>query len=436
MGSLGYSCLVCMDQPRAVRLEPCGHAYFCYDCATRMPRAQCPVCRTMVENLRPVKRQLRTNSTSARQSFNAMRELTRTISFGSRTNSPSDLQGLPLRHSITVQHQRNDRFGPKTEPERPRRILFVGTRESNVAQLVWKIRQRFPVEDAKSIELTGHHLVAEAQGRPNAQVDEKFLRIKAFTPFREELDQQTLNSLKASQPDVVVFCFSESSLPSFEKVVQWDLGIFDDSWDVQRIWVQTTKAACRGSGYSRVSLQEVQNGINYVSGQRACVACRLDTPYDRGVYTIAQILAGKKPKGINFGTLSARRLVRTLKSMTRLASTISNACRQAFKASLALESEQPLVSERDSNAPLEGMNNEQDDSLDGEREDVRNTQDLWHDANEGLDHSFIPLSCIGPATVGKSSATTTALQSTILLSEFGLSVMQRMGTNLIRLLGF
>ncbi len=49
--SVLYNCMVCMDQQRTMRLEPCGHMATCASCTERIIEicgSLCPLCRTPV----------------------------------------------------------------------------------------------------------------------------------------------------------------------------------------------------------------------------------------------------------------------------------------------------------------------------------------------------------------------------------------------------
>ncbi len=49
--SVLYNCIVCMDQQRTMRFNPCGHMATCVSCTEKIMNAQdrkCPLCRTIV----------------------------------------------------------------------------------------------------------------------------------------------------------------------------------------------------------------------------------------------------------------------------------------------------------------------------------------------------------------------------------------------------
>eukprot|EP01079_Euglenida_sp_SAG-EU17-18_P000264 gene264-2387_t len=49
-------CLICMDQPRGSRLDPCGHYVLCAPCAEMLiasPDPKCPICRSDVSTMQP-----------------------------------------------------------------------------------------------------------------------------------------------------------------------------------------------------------------------------------------------------------------------------------------------------------------------------------------------------------------------------------------------
>ena len=48
----GTRCTVCLDQPREVLLQPCGHVCVCGDCSKRLRCSgnQCPICRVNIVN--------------------------------------------------------------------------------------------------------------------------------------------------------------------------------------------------------------------------------------------------------------------------------------------------------------------------------------------------------------------------------------------------
>ena len=55
LDSSGTMCTVCLDNPRQVLLQPCGHVCMCKDCADRVRGAdnQCPICRKHIEKMQP-----------------------------------------------------------------------------------------------------------------------------------------------------------------------------------------------------------------------------------------------------------------------------------------------------------------------------------------------------------------------------------------------
>merc|ERR1712002_513852 len=55
MDRSGTRCTVCLDNPREVLLQSCGHVCMCRDCANRVLAGDrsCPICRKFVEKFQP-----------------------------------------------------------------------------------------------------------------------------------------------------------------------------------------------------------------------------------------------------------------------------------------------------------------------------------------------------------------------------------------------
>eukprot|EP00092_Neocalanus_flemingeri_P024956 GFUD01027066.1.p2 GENE.GFUD01027066.1~~GFUD01027066.1.p2 ORF type:complete len:126 (-),score=47.03 GFUD01027066.1:409-786(-) len=51
----GTRCTVCLDNPREVLLQSCGHVCMCKDCADRVRKGdnQCPICRKQIDKMQP-----------------------------------------------------------------------------------------------------------------------------------------------------------------------------------------------------------------------------------------------------------------------------------------------------------------------------------------------------------------------------------------------
>jgi hypothetical protein len=44
-------CVVCLEAPKVVAFQPCGHVVTCNDCAARLLGGKCPICRANVASL-------------------------------------------------------------------------------------------------------------------------------------------------------------------------------------------------------------------------------------------------------------------------------------------------------------------------------------------------------------------------------------------------
>merc|ERR1719309_516328 len=52
----GTRCTVCLDKPREVLIQNCGHVCLCSDCSARLRREdnKCPVCRQSIQSVQSV----------------------------------------------------------------------------------------------------------------------------------------------------------------------------------------------------------------------------------------------------------------------------------------------------------------------------------------------------------------------------------------------
>jgi len=52
----GTRCTVCLDNPREIMYQECGHVCACSDCTARIRRTdnRCPVCRQDIASIKPV----------------------------------------------------------------------------------------------------------------------------------------------------------------------------------------------------------------------------------------------------------------------------------------------------------------------------------------------------------------------------------------------
>lgn len=433
MRSIGRECVICMDRRRAVRLHPCDHALFCYDCAVRTPRATCPICRAPVECIRPVLERLartRTAPSIRRFSMETMR-MTRSHSLSGTWEA---CMGVALGVQVadeadTIPVRSEEDAAELSRP--PKRVLVLGTSDAHPSRVVSNIRSRFRIPSSSE------H--AHSSGGPNACVDGVLIRIKAIAVSKEELDTEFINGIRATQPDIVILCCSGESLKSFEKILHWDLSLCELGWMVPRVWVVTRRGR---PSRSFLSFEDIQAGLHYIDDQRRCVHLRLDSPINPGLHALAMAIVGKRlqPKRRpRFQIFRNPDIARGLHSIASLMSTISKVCRlvvrSAFRARGSTQVYDPFDQESADGARWTAMPGA--DSIfdeDDEEWEGRFAVDFWHDARDEKDGVDLPIT---PAACAQNTLPHGNLSSWIgtRLGDIGWSAVSRISSPLLHALG-